>query len=68
MCGGSCNMTCFTYGYVNGLMLFRHSKLVSNKQTNVYEVEECFKLVENDQCLPRRGTNDSFPVRWTVEI
>ena len=69
MCGGSRNMTGFTYGYnVNGLLSFRHSKLVSKKQTNVYEVEECFKLVENDQCLPRRGTSDSFPVRWTVEI
>ena len=44
------------------------SLFLTSKQTNVYEVEECFKLVENGQCLPRRGTNDSFPVRWTVEI
>jgi hypothetical protein len=69
MCGGSRNMTGFTYGYnVNGLMLFRHSKLVSNKQTNVYEVEECFKLAENNECLSRRGTSGGFAVRWTVEI
>ena len=44
-------MTCFTYG----LMSFRHSKLVSNKQTNVYEVEECFKLVETINVFQDKG-------------
>jgi len=33
MCGGSRNMTAFTYGYnVNGLVAFRSSKLIKNKQ------------------------------------
>ena len=69
MCGGSRNMTGFAYGYnVNGLMSFRDSKFVSKKQTNVYEVEECFKLAENNECLSRRGTSGSFAVRWTVDI
>ena len=41
MCGGSRNMTGFTYSYnVNGLPAFRSSRLIKNKQTNVNEEQE----------------------------
>ena len=49
-------MTAFTYGYnVNGIVAYRSSKLIKNKQTNVYEVEECLHLAESNQHLPRRS-------------
>ena len=36
MCGGSRNMTAFTYGYnVNGLVTYQNSRLIKNKQTLV---------------------------------
>ena len=69
MCGGSRNMTAFTYGYnVNGLVAFRSSKLIKNKQTNVYEVEECFHLAQSNQHLPRRVGHTNLDVTWTVEL
>ncbi|KXJ19976.1 hypothetical protein AC249_AIPGENE15268 [Exaiptasia diaphana] len=55
MCGGSTNMTAFTYGYnVNGLISYRQSRLLRNKQTNVYEVEECYRLAQASELLPKK--------------
>jgi len=68
-CGGSRNMTAFTYGYnVNGLVAFRSSKLIKNKQTNVYEVEECLHLAQSNQHLPRRVGHTNLDVTCTVEL
>ena len=48
-------MTAFTYGYnVNGLVAFRSSRLIKNKQTYVNEVDECFHLAQSNELLPRR--------------
>ena len=69
MCGGSQNMTAFTYGYnVNGLNAFRSSRLIKNKQTNVNEVEECFQLAQSNQHLPRRDGHTNLDVTWTVDL
>ena len=39
-------MTAFVYGYnVNGYTTFQATKALANKQTNVYELEECMYVV-----------------------
>ena len=69
MCGGSRNMTAFTYGYnVNGLVAFRSSRLIKNKQTNVNEVEECFHLAQSNEHLPRRDQQTDLDLTWTVHL
>ena len=69
MCGGSRNMTAFTYGYnVNGLVAFRSSRLIKNKQTNVNEVEECFHLAQLNEHLPRRDQHTDLDLTWTVHL
>ena len=69
MCGGSRNMTAFTYGYnVNGLVAFRSSRLIKNKQTNVNEVEECFHLAQSNEHLPRRDEQTDLDLTWTVHL
>ena len=46
MCGGTQNMTAFVYGYnVNGYTTFQATKALANKQTNVYELEECTYVI-----------------------
>ena len=69
MCGGTRNMTAYTYGYnVNGLVTYCSSKLISNKQTNVYEVEECLHLGDVGEHLPRRQKTDSVDVTWVAHL
>jgi hypothetical protein len=71
MCGGSRNMTAYTYGYnVLGILTYRSSKLVSRKQTNVYAMEECMELGDNSSHLPKREKSKGIfdTVQWTVEI
>ena len=70
MCGGTRNMTAFTYGYnVNGIVAYRSSKLIKNKHTNVYEVEECVHLAESNQHLPRRSDgHTNIDITWTVDL
>ena len=39
-------MTAFVYGYnVNGYTTFQATKALVNKQTNVYELEECTYVI-----------------------
>ena len=71
MCGGSRNMTAYTYGYnVLGTITYRSSKLVSRKQTNVYAMEECMELGDNSSQLPKREKSRGIfdTIQWTVEI
>ena len=70
MCGGSTNMTAFTYGYnVNGLISYRQSRLIRNKQTNVYEVEECLQMANSSEQLPKRAQHsNTIDATWTVEL
>lgn len=69
MCGGSRNMTAFSYGYnVNGLVSFRSSRLIKNKQTNVIEVEECFLLAQSNEHLPRRDQHTDLDLTLTVYL
>ena len=64
-------MTAYVYGYnVTGNITFTSSKLVSKKQTNVYETEHCFSLAANSKNLPKRqsvqGIFDKVP--WPVKL
>lgn len=70
MCGGSTNMTAFTYGYnVNGIISYRQSALMRKKQTNVYEVEDCLQLAKASEQLPKRSQHsNNIDVTWTVEL
>ena len=71
MCGGTQNMTAYIYGYnFAGNISFTNSKLVSRKQTNVYETEQCLTLAADSQNLPRRQSGESIfdKVRWPVTL
>ena len=69
MCGGSRNMTGFTYGYnVNGLVAYQCSRLIKHKQTNVNEVEECFHLHQSNDHLPKRDGHTNLEITWTVNL
>ena len=55
-----------TFKYKNNVVqqcsTFRSSKLIKNKQTNVYEVEECLHLAQSNQHLPRRVGHTNLDV------
>jgi hypothetical protein len=71
MCGGTQNMTGYTYGYnINSLTTLRSSRLLMKKQTNVYEVSESLPYLTNTEQLPKRQANDSIwdTVQWFMEI
>ena len=71
MCGGTQNMTAFVYGYnVNGYTTFQATKALTNKQTNVYELQEALSYFNGEQELPRRINNDGIfdMVEWFVQI
>lgn len=58
MCGGTQNMTGYTYGYnINTLNSIRSSRLLMKKQTNVYEVSEALPFLNNTEQLPKRRVN-----------
>ena len=53
MCGGTRNMTAYTYGYnVSGTICYISSQLVSKKQANQAELQDCLSLAANSQTLP----------------
>ena len=72
-CGGTSNMTAYTYGYnVNSAITYSTTKLLSKKQTNVlesYEIELSNKQ-ESDISLQRRNNTESVFTRnmWPVYI
>lgn len=71
MCGGTQNMTGYTYGYnINCLTNIRSSKLLMKKQTNVYDIAEALPILNNCEQLPKRHTNDTIweSIPWYVEI
>ena len=71
MCGGTQNITWYTYGYnINSLTTLRSSRLLMKKQTNVYEVSESLPYLTNTEQLPKRQANDSIwdTVQWFMEI
>ena len=71
MCGGTQNMTAYSYGYnLAGNISFTGSKLVSKKQTNVFEVTECLSLAANAEHLPKRQTGESIfhKLLWPVNL
>lgn len=71
MCGGTQNMTGYTYGYnINTLNSIRSSRLLMKKQTNVYEVSEALPILNNTEQLPKRKVNEDIwkTVPWFVEI
>lgn len=71
MCGGTQNMTAYIYGYnLAGNISYTGSKLVSRKQTNVLEVEECISLATNSEILPKRKTGEGIfgKILWPVNI
>ena len=64
MCGGTRNMSAYTYGYhVSGTICYISSQLVSKKQANQAELQECLSLAANGQTLPKRQT-----VLWPVRL
>jgi len=72
MCGGTNNMTAYTYSYnISSLTSLRSSRLLMKKQTNVFEVEESIPYFSNaNEQLPKRQPNKSIleMVPWFVEI
>ena len=70
-CGGTQNMTAFTYGYnINSSLSQDASRLVKYKQTNVIEVEECHKAVSDNSTLPKRRSNGIAPneIIWPLDL
>ena len=53
-CGGSNNMTAYTYGYNINSTLASSIKLLSKKQTNVYETDDVDLGLQPQPSLPRR--------------
>jgi hypothetical protein len=71
MCGGTQNMTGYTYGYnINCLSNISSSKLLMKKQTNVYNIAEALPVLNNSEQLPKRRTKDSIwdTIPWYVEV
>ena len=69
MCGGSQNMTGYTYGYnINCLSNISLSRSLMKKQTNVYNIAEALPVLNNNKQLPKRRTEDSIwdSVPWYV--
>jgi hypothetical protein len=57
-CGGTNNMTAYTYGYnVNSMISYCEAKRLSKKQTNVYEVDDT-EFSQGQKCdgsIPKRN-------------
>ena len=71
MCGGTQNITAYIYGYnVAGNISFTSSKLVSKKQTNVFETAQCLTLATKSENLPRRQPGEGIfdKVPWPVML
>jgi len=71
MCGGTHNMTAYTYGYnLTGNISFTGSKLVSRKQTNVLEVDDCMNIAAHSGTLPKRQAGESIfsKIVWPVTL
>ena len=71
MCGGTRNMTAYTYGYnVSGTICYISSQLVSKKQANQAELQDCLSLAANGQTLPKRQTGEGIlqTVLWPVRL
>lgn len=61
MCGFTRNMTAYTYGYnVSGTICYISSQLVSKKQANQAELQDCLSLAINSQTLPKRQTGEGI--------
>ena len=69
-CGGTNNMTTYTYGYNINSTLASSTKLLSKKQTNVYETDDVDlgQQPQNWSSLPKRDNvqgifhNNLWPV------
>ena len=60
-CGGTNNMTAYTYGYnVNSMISYSEAKRLSKKQTNVYEVDDT-------EFSPGQKCDGSIPKRNNVQ-
>jgi hypothetical protein len=71
MCGGTQNMTGYSYGYnINCLNNLRSSKSLMNKQTNVYNISESLPVLNNTEQLPKRHKEESIweSIPWYVEV
>ena len=71
ICGGTQNMTGYTYGYnINCLNNLSSSKVLMNKQTNVYNVAEALPVINNTEQLPKRRSEESIweSIPWYVEV
>ena len=61
MCGGTRNMTAYTYGYnVSATISYISSQLVSKKQANQAELQDCLSLAANGQTAPKRQTGEGI--------
>ena len=64
-------MTAYTYGYnVSGTICYISSQLVSKKQANQAELQDCLSLAANGQTLPKRQTREGIlhTVLWPVRL
>ena len=69
ICGGTQNMTGYTYGYnINCLNNLSSSKVLMNKQTNVYNV--ALPVLNNTEQLPKRRSEESIweSIPWYVKV
>ena len=70
-CGGSNNMTAYTYGYnVNSTISHQVAKTVARKETNVFQGDvDDLCQVNQENSLPKRVNVDGiFSHLWAVEI
>ena len=71
MCGGTQNMTGYTYGYnINTILSLKSTRQLMRKQTNVYDVASSLPLLHGQELLPKRQANDSIfeSIAWYVNI
>ena len=64
-------MTGYTYGYnINCLNNLGSSKVLMNKQTNVYKVAEALPVLNNTEQLPKRCSEESIweSIPWYMEV
>ena len=64
-------MTAYTYGYnVSGTICYIFSQLVSKKQANQAELQDCLSLAANGQTLPKRQKGEGIlqTVLWPVRL
>ena len=70
-CGGTQNMTAYTYGYnIYSSLSQDATRLVRYKQTNVAEVEECNQAVNEKKTLPKRRSNGvaTNDIVWPLDL